>query len=905
MIGRAVTMAFILALSSLTFGFGGLGVGFATAAPEGDPQLPGGSDCDPDTQDLDFLDPGCDAFVGDSIPLDDLDALCGELFENDTGVFPECATDIPDVTDLDALCVALFQNDTGTFPTCALEVPDISELNALCGALFGNETGVFPDCATNIPDLSELNPLSDFILIGDAARAEADSPFNQEADPLIMIKFPDRVVVGPDGDIPLPVAVWVDGTTVVLDELFIGGADLDDDGNSDVVEILICGSNPTNKESTCDDFDADGRSNAQELVDGTDPRDPTSVVQDYDSDGLLGTADSCPFDYNPSNDAAWCIDSDGDGLANAQEENGTEDYAEWLALPTPGSLAVTDPLDEDSDDDNITDRIEQGVRRNPDTGANGARYTNLTDLEVPGGATLNPTDPNDPDSDGDGLWDDVEQGDDGFLTDLDETATAGETDATEPDTDGDLLGDYQEFHGLFSNGTAHGYGATYGWSTDSDQDGLNDTEELVPIGNEYCFPYVDGSDLVSHHSDSAHNLYDAGCSGLLAWTNPLDADSDDDGLSDAQEVNSLGPDDAPSGFNATDPWNSDSDNDGISDADEIAPPQDAVAAIVDPATPSDPTSASDPGSIPPPASPLAPLIALLIPECNQPNAPDVCDLFSDPTGLVDVEALLDSRDLHDADGDESTEESNGQIDLVEENLLYLGTSDATLDVTLVLTNLQIGSQGADVARVVVGDLDADDDRTDVVALQIEGVGAVCISSQGENPPGIATNDTIEQACGDAASGIAAPDLADVCALAENETAPFPNCVLGDVLPELPAACAQGDADACLSELLGAAPSPCDVDETLPVCESEPADPCNDGDDGNNDGCPSCEGDLAEDDGCSDPPSEPGTVPACPAPGEEAPALVYPCASNEPGIVTGLLGSDTGIRIYIGPVIVTI
>jgi hypothetical protein len=84
---------------------------------------------------------------------------------------------------------------------------------------------------------------------------------------------------------------------------------------------------------------------------------------------------------------------------------------------------------------------------------------------------------------------------------------------------------------------------------DEDSDSLPDDFELFYFGD---ISYYDGSS--DPDSDGLDNAGEFACG-----TNPTDADTDDDGLSDGDEVNTYG----------TSPTNSDSDNDGLSDNTEI------------------------------------------------------------------------------------------------------------------------------------------------------------------------------------------------------------------------------------------------------------------------------------------------------------------------------------------------
>ena len=139
------------------------------------------------------------------------------------------------------------------------------------------------------------------------------------------------------------------------------------------------------------------------------------------------------------------VDSDDDGLDDAWEQevidSDPDDAIETLADVNPGDdldgdnltnlqefmFPRTDPLDADSDDDNLTDDIETGT----------GTFVDATDTG---------TNPNDPDSDGDGLQDDVETNTENYVS-----PTNTGTDPNNPDSDGDGLSDGDEIADPFSD----------------------------------------------------------------------------------------------------------------------------------------------------------------------------------------------------------------------------------------------------------------------------------------------------------------------------------------------------------------------------------------------------------------------------------------------------------------------
>jgi outer membrane protein OmpA-like peptidoglycan-associated protein len=236
-------------------------------------------------------------------------------------------------------------------------------------------------------------------------------------------------------------------------------------------------------------------------------------------------------------------DDDGDGLSNGEEiDLGTDPReADSDGDGIPDGTEVrgenpTDPLDPDSDDDLLCDgprSVPEVCTAGEDTNANGRRDPGETDPNnrdtdggtVPDGieVLVQGTDPLDPSDDIQ-----VDPDDDGLTT---EEETIIGTDPFNPDTDGDGIPDGVEVHGP---------NPTNPLLPDSDGDGLCDGPTSV---EGVCDA---GEDM------NANGEVDPG------ETDPNDADTDDDCLTDGEEV-ALG----------TDPLNPDTDGDGIYDATEV------------------------------------------------------------------------------------------------------------------------------------------------------------------------------------------------------------------------------------------------------------------------------------------------------------------------------------------------
>ncbi len=218
---------------------------------------------------------------------------------------------------------------------------------------------------------------------------------------------------------------------------------------------------------------------------------------------------------------AGVLDSDGDGVGNAEE-----------------LVGPTDPMDADTDGDGLDD------------GAETANGTDPTAVDTDGdglddGAEVHEhgSDPLAADSDGDGLNDarEVEVGTDLLTADTDgeglndSVELAVGTDPTAADTDGDGVDDGRELdEGLAPD------------DADTDGDGLGDAEELRgPTDPTAADTDGDGLDDLAERENE---------------TDPTAADTDDDGLTDPEELSG-----------ETDPTDPDTDDDGVADGDDPIP----------------------------------------------------------------------------------------------------------------------------------------------------------------------------------------------------------------------------------------------------------------------------------------------------------------------------------------------
>ena len=318
---------------------------------------------------------------------------------------------------------------------------------------------------------------------------------------------------------------------------------------------------------------------------GEKPEDYASGF-DEDSDGLPDTFEETNFGFSPG-----INDTDGDGLGDNEELNG---YG-------------TDPLDPDTDGDGLSDFDEiVTYGTNPfSRDTDGDRLTDYEEVVIYG------TNPHEVDTDGDGLDDNFEVN---YIWDISSVTisisgvTIGgqiyydHTDPLNPDTDGDGLLDGQEgpMGGYYApaayefgdNPIIFNYGYTHPLDNDTDDDSyvqlpdgsivspkrflrsMTDKEEIDGITVVFVDP-EEGPVLRTFRTNPVcpDTDQDTGSASVLMSdgyelardppTDPLDGDSDDDGIVDGDEGT------ASAFSNKTDPLNPDTDNDGLGDLQEV------------------------------------------------------------------------------------------------------------------------------------------------------------------------------------------------------------------------------------------------------------------------------------------------------------------------------------------------
>ena len=363
----------------------------------------------------------------------------------------------------------------------------------------------------------------------------------------------------------------------------IKAIDTDDDGLSDAEESKL-GTDPllmdTDQDSISDsqevgvNLDSPTDSDDDDLIDALDYDDDndgistfdeekigtSSLHADTDEDGILDGVEIGSNINSP-------LDTDGDGIIDALDTDDDDDNIDTIQEALLGtnhllkdsdgdgisdSKEIADLLYEplDTDKDGIFDAVDTDEKLDQDNDG-------LTDLLE---AKLL-TDPKNADSDGDGINDAIEIGDntdepkdedlDGIIDALDKIDNS--------DSDNDGLTDSQELL-LKSNPKV----------ADSDNDGINDLEEL---GNNFKKPLDSDQDGIFNLNDKDDDNDNLSTSyEIRIGTNPLEPDSDKDGLTDNEEVTAPGSVSLQDtdGDKIINPIDADDDNDTIPTAIELA-----------------------------------------------------------------------------------------------------------------------------------------------------------------------------------------------------------------------------------------------------------------------------------------------------------------------------------------------
>jgi len=331
--------------------------------------------------------------------------------------------------------------------------------------------------------------------------------------------------------------------------------DTDDDGLTDGEEVALFGGLPV--EATSPHYLQAVSTTAGPTIPALDDDSDNDGLSDYEEVNITGTD---PLDS----------DTDNDNISDANELIATSQGTTPVGFPIRTFQQESDPLDPDTDDDYLPDDMEYKGTAFEGTG--------LGITRIPGGTPDNICPyVNDDDSDDDGLQDGVEDAnkDGTYGVNWDGMNTGGigstpgfpnkkgapywETNLCDPDTDDDGLLDGEEV-GLIGGEPISGRpgpGETFTavlFQACSTQ--LPTGSTAVPAGYTPAAPIpgtVPGTGIGPYSFTPAPGLT------TTATVPALDVDSDDDGLSDYEEVNITG----------TAPLDQDTDNDTLMDSDEL------------------------------------------------------------------------------------------------------------------------------------------------------------------------------------------------------------------------------------------------------------------------------------------------------------------------------------------------
>ena len=314
------------------------------------------------------------------------------------------------------------------------------------------------------------------------------------------------------------------------------------------------------------DQDGDGLTYGLEYLINTQPND-----WDSDNDQL---PDGWEWQYgldplSSSNSDGASGDPDGDGFSNLQEYNYGQP-SNWDLSSTTSTLDNgvwwngTVPVN-NWDEENA---MQYNQLACGDAGSDGTGNVILCDEDPVGNICTDGFD-----NDKDGMVDSADNdfdGDADCASDDDDGDGIADEDPQGWDTDGDGMPDgWEASNGLNATSASNADGA----NGDPDGDGLINIYEYInpswttTCGGQPCYrPGPTGSFTETTSPCSPHlGIGPGGCATLTAetdgitTTNPLDSDTDNDGLNDSYEALTL----------LTDPTNSDTDGDGINDGTEI------------------------------------------------------------------------------------------------------------------------------------------------------------------------------------------------------------------------------------------------------------------------------------------------------------------------------------------------
>ena len=408
-------------------------------------------------------------------------------------------------------------------------------VNTDSGVLYDN-----PDCVTS----SALSPNPDCALVKSASIGGTGTGLLGE-----VITYTFTVTnIGPEGLPNVDVTDIMAGLVISggpIASLEIGASNSDITGTYTITQADVDAGNVTNTATATDAngiTDISGTANDNDdptvtnLATPSDPCDPDPSVGpcDQDSDGLTNDEEATAG-TDPTNP-----DSDGDGLNDGEEVSGVDDSStSEVATATSGSSDPCDP----SPTVGSCDQDNDGLTNDEETAAG--------------------TDPLSSDTDGDGLNDGEEEtGVDDLSTPLVATTTSGSSNPCDPEPS---VGTCDQDNDGLTNDEEATLG-TDALSSDTDGDGLNDGDEVMVVGTDPLNPDTDGDGLNDGEEETGVDdlstpVMATATSGSLDSCDPSATvgicDRDNDGLTNDEEA-TVG----------TDPLNPDTDGDGLNDGEE-------------------------------------------------------------------------------------------------------------------------------------------------------------------------------------------------------------------------------------------------------------------------------------------------------------------------------------------------
>ncbi|MDB4674978.1 gliding motility-associated C-terminal domain-containing protein [Flavobacteriaceae bacterium] len=313
-----------------------------------------------------------------------------------------------------------------------------------------------------------------------------------------------------------------------------------------------------------------------------------------------------------------------------------------MTSPFTNLLTFTTAPDYENPQDSNTDNIYEVTLTAIDQASNSiiqTVYITVLDvdetMDTDGDGTLDylddfPLDPSeDTDTDGDGTGNNSDTDDDNDgVSDADEAADG--TDPLDADTDGDGTPDNTDDFPLdpSEDTDTDGDGTGNNSDTDDDNDGVSDADETT-----------DGTDPLDSDTDN-DGLSDS--EEIIEGTDPLDPDTDGDGMTDSTDESPLDPSSGgetdTDGDGIGDSSDTDDDNDGVSDADEVN-------------NGTDPLDSDTDGDGTPDNTDEFPLDPLEDTDTDGDGIGDNSDADDDNDGISDVDETMDGTDPLNADSD--------------------------------------------------------------------------------------------------------------------------------------------------------------------------------------------------------------------------------------------------------------